>query len=221
MTGRGARTRYDPLMRPPGVRERVRELGIAERRLVESWTDRALRVRLTEFVDLSARLWFGDHGVGVVLRCFDSVVELLGEPEQMRTGSDFEARCLEAVRELRPVVGGLSGASLDAQDGVLDVLTQIPPLLILGDAGPESHFDLVCWNEANSLAEGVQRPYLAARHIASEDVHAPGDPFGLLPPMVQLAERYEDRPDERAAVAGEIARVLDAFRARAPWPIPG
>ena len=199
----------------------MRELGITERRTVESWTDRALRVQLTAFVDVSARLWFGDHGPGVVLRRFDAVVASLDDPGQMRTGSDFEARCLAVVYELRPVVGGLSRASLDAQDSVLDVLVTVPPLTILGDSGPESHFDLVCWNEANSLAENVQRPYLAARHIASEDVHAPADRFGLIRSMTELAERYEDRPDERAAVAVEIARELDAFRARAPWPIPG
>lgn len=211
--------RYDSPMRPPGVRERMRELGGAERRLVESWTDRALRVRLTAFVDLSARLWFGDHGAAVVLRRFDAVVALLDDPRQIRSGSDFETRCLAAVRELRPVVSGLSDTSVDAQDGVIDVLTQVPPLLILGERGPESHFDLVCWNEANSLAENVQRPYLAARHIASEDFHEPADRYGIVEPMTELAERYEDRPDDRDAVALEIGHELDAFRARAPWPI--
>ena len=39
--------------------------------------------------------------------------------------------------------------------------------------------------------------------------------------MTELAERYEDRPHERAATAVEIAAELDAFRLRAPWPIPG
>jgi hypothetical protein len=66
----------------------------------------------------------------------------------------------------------------------------------------------------------VQRPYLAARHIASEDFHEPADRFGLVAPMTELAERYEDRPDERADTAVEIAAELDAFRLRAPWPIP-
>jgi len=206
-------------MRPDGVHERIRELGRSERRLVESWTDRAFRVQLTYFVDLCARLWFPDHGPGVVLRQFDTVVGLLDDSAQLRTGSDFETRCLAAVRELRPMVGGLSQASLDAQDSVVDVLTQVPPLLILGECEHESHFDLVCWNEANSLAENVQRPYLAARHIASEDFHEPADRFGIVGPMTELAERYEDRPHERDAIAAEIARELDAFRARAPWPI--
>jgi hypothetical protein len=65
----------------------------------------------------------------------------------------------------------------------------------------------------------VQRPYLAARHIAAEDFHQPLDRFGLIAPMTELAERYEDRPDDRAAIGAEIGAQLDAFRARAPWPI--
>ena len=138
----------------------------------------------------------------------------------MWTGSDFETRCLGAVYELRPVVTGLSTGSSDAQDSVVDVLTRVPPLMILGECDDESHFDLICGNEANALAEGVQRPYLAARHIASEDFHEPVDRFGIVGPMTELAVRYEDRPEERDALALEIARQLDAYRARAPWPIP-
>lgn len=216
----GCANGHDPLMRPDGVFERMRELGRSERRLVQSWTDRALRVELIYFVDLCARLWFSDHGPGVVLKSFDSVVALLDDPGQLRTGSDFEKRCLMAVRELRPMVGGLSEASFDDQDSVIDVLTGIPPLMILGECEHESHFDLICWNEANSLSENLQTPYLAARHIASEDFHEPADRFGLVEPMTELAVRYEDRPDERNATGAEIARELEAFRARAPWPIP-
>ncbi len=197
----------------------MRELGVTERRLVNSWGDRALRVQLSVFVDVAARLWFGDHGTDVVLRRFDAVEARLDDPTQRRTGTDFEVRCLEAVAELRPMVSGLSARSLDDQDSVRDVLTSIPPWTILGECDRESHFELVCWNEANSLAEDVQRPYLAARHIASEDFHEPLDRFGLIAPMTELAVRYEDRPDERHAVAREIVRELDAFRARAPWPI--
>ena len=153
------------------------------------------------------------------LESFDKVETLLDDPGQLRTGSDFETRCLDAVRELRPIVSGLSAASFDEQESVIDVLTGIPPLLILGECEHESHFDLICWNEANSLAENVQTPYLAARHIASEDFHEPADRFGLVGPMEELAVRYEDEPDQRPAIGVEIARQLDAFRARAPWPI--
>jgi hypothetical protein len=197
----------------------MRELGTAERRLVDSWRDRALRVQLTVFIDLCARLWFGDHGVGAVLRRFDAVAALLADPEQMRTGSDFEERCLAAVDELAPMVAGLSGRSLDDQDGVRDVLVNVPPWTILGECERESHFDLVCWNEANALSEDVQRPYLAARHIAAEDFHQPLDRFGLIAPMTELAERYEDFPADRAAISVEIEAQLDQFRAGAPWPI--
>jgi hypothetical protein len=92
------------------------------------------------------------------------------------------------------------------------------PWTILGECEHESHFDLVCWNEANALAEDVQRPYLAARHIAAEDFHRPLDRFGLIAPMTELAERYEDFPDDRAGIGAEIEAQLDAYRARAPWP---
>ena len=37
--------------------------------------------------------------------------------------------------------------------------------------------------------------------------------------MTDLAARYEDRPDDRAAIGAEIGAQLDSFRARAPWPI--
>jgi hypothetical protein len=197
----------------------MRELGASERQLVESWRDRALRVHLTVFIDLCARLWFGDHGVDVALRRFDVVERLLDDPAQTRTGSDFETRCLAVVDELAPMVRGLSSRSLDEQDGVRDVLVSVPPWTIIGECERESHFDLVCWNEANALAEHVQRPYLAARHIAAEDFHQPLDRFGLIAPMTELAERYEDRPDERDTTAAAICQVLDGFRARAPWPL--
>jgi hypothetical protein len=35
-----------------------------------------------------------------------------------------------------------------------------------------------------------------------------------------LTERYEDLPEAREATAAEIVRVLEAFRAAAPWPLP-
>jgi hypothetical protein len=121
----------------------MRELGIVERQLLESWADRALRVQLTAFVDLAVRLWFGDHGPAVVLRRFDSVVALLGDPGQLRTGSDFETRCLTAVNELRPLVAGLSHKSLDAQDSVVDVLPT--------------------WRRATSPPRTSTRPLIASR----------------------------------------------------------
>jgi hypothetical protein len=77
----------------------------------------------------------------------------------------------------------------------------------------------VCWNEANSLVEGVQTPYRAARHIANEALHEPDDPFGLIAPMTELAERYEDHPASREATAADVRAALSDFLARAPWPV--
>jgi hypothetical protein len=79
---------------------------------------------------------------------------------------------------------------------------------------------LVCWNQANAVAEGAQRPYRAARAISAEGLHEPVDAFGLIEPMTALTEHYEDVPEAREATGAEIMRVLDAFRAAAPWPLP-
>jgi hypothetical protein len=91
---------------------------------------------------------------------------------------------------------------------------------ILADHGPERHFDLICWNQANCVTEAMQRPYLAAVSISSEGFHDPADRFGLVAPMTQLRIRYEDEPERRPATAEEIVATLDAFRASAPWPLP-
>lgn len=211
-------------MRPKGVRERTRELARSEYELVESWTDRLMRVRLATLVDLCARLYFEDHPVSVVLRCFRQVDSLLSGPAQYRTGTDFEFRSLACMDELRPVIGEMSTRPVEAvafeeQDRIREPLLSIPPLVILGEAGPDCHFNLVCWNEANALAEGVQRPYRAASNIAAEGFHEPIDSFGLVAPMSELVERYEDVPTSREGAAAEIIRILDAFRATAPWPI--
>jgi hypothetical protein len=193
----------------------------AELDIVESWTDLRLRVELTAFVDVCARLVFDDHPVAWVLRGFALVDSWLGEPGQLRTGSDFEARSLRCVEELRPVVSGMADGSLPEQDDVFMPLVLVPPRVVLGDDGPDSQFNLVCWNQANAVAEGVQRHYRAARGISAVGFHEPVDVFGLIEPMTELTERYEDVPEAREATGAEIMRVLEAFRAAAPWPLPG
>jgi hypothetical protein len=192
--------------------------------LVHSWSDRALRVHLTSFVNLCARQWHHDHPMSTVLRRYREVTALLDDPQQARTGSDFEARSLTCVEKLRPLIGELaerdpSEVSFEQQENAREPLLWVPPMEILGEASPGWPFHLLCWNEANSLAEGVQTPYRAARHIATEAFHEPNDPFGLIEPMTELAERYEDHPDSRDEIAIEIQSVLSDFLARAPWPV--
>lgn len=159
-----------------------------------------------------------------VLRRYREVTALLADARQRRTGSDFEARCLACVELLRPLIGDVSerdGAEVpfEQQERARDPLLWIPPMTILGEASPGWPFHLVCWNEANSLVEGVQTPYRAARHIATEAFHEPDDPFVLIAPMTELAERYEDDPPSREATAAEVRSVLTDFLARAHWPI--
>jgi hypothetical protein len=191
---------------------------------VRSWSDRALRVRVTSFVNLCARQWYHDHPMTTVLRRYREVIALLDDPEQLRTGSDFEARSLACIEQLRPRIGGLaerddSEVSFEDQERARDPLLWIPPMTILGEASSGWPFHLLCWSEANSLAEGVQTPYRAARHIANEGFHEPDDPFGLIAPMTELAERYEDQPSLREQIATEVRSELSTFLVEAPWPV--
>jgi hypothetical protein len=211
-------------MRPVGVRQRIRELQDSEWQLVHSWSDRALRVHLTSFVNLCARQWHHDHPMTTVLRRYREVTARVDDPRQLRTGSDFETRSLVCVEQLHPRIGDVAERDsaevpFEQLERARDPLLWIPPMMILGEASPGWPFNLLCWNEANSLVEGVQTPYRAARHIANEAFHDPDDPFGLIGPMTELAERYEDHPSSRESTAAEVRSTLSDFLARAPWPL--
>lgn len=208
---------YDQSVRPGGVRDRVRVLVEQERALVDSWHDRRLRVELCRFVDLCAGLWNNDHPVFTVVESYRTLRRLLAEPGQLRTGTDFEARCFAALEALRPALDNVR--SWEEADVVIAPLLRIPPLTILGETSPDWAFDLVCWNEANGLAEQVRRPYGAAVAIANEGFHQPTDVFELVAPMTELMIRYEDLPETREATGDQIRRVLEDFRARVPWPV--
>ncbi|GAA0926751.1 hypothetical protein [Pseudonocardia zijingensis] len=199
----------------------MRELQDREWDLVHSWLDRALRVHLTSFVNLCARQYHHDHPMTTVLRRYREVVTFLDDPRQIRTGSDFETRSLTCIEQLRPLIGELAerDATFEEEERARDPLLWIPPMTILGEAGPGWPFHLVCWNTANALAEGVETPYRAARHIANEAFHEPDDPFGLIAPMTELAERYEDHPHLREQTADQVRATLFDFVDRAPWPL--
>jgi len=197
----------------------------SEWNVVHSWPDRALRVQLTSFVNLCARQRHHDYPVTTVLRRYRDVVSHLGDPTQVRTGTDFETRCVSAVEQLHPILGDIAERPVDEvpfdeQEALHEPLLRIPPMAILGEVGDDCSFHLLCWNEANSLAEGVQTPYRAARHIANEGFHEAADAYGLIGPMSEFAERDEDQPSDRAATGADIAGALDAFRAQAAWPLP-
>lgn len=98
-------------------------------------------------------------------------------------------------------------------------LTNVPAQMILGTDGPDRNFDLICWNEANSLAEEMTRPYCAALRVSRMAIWQPADRFALVTPMTELRIRYEDEPERRVDVAAEIVAVLGDFRVAAPWPL--
>lgn len=165
-----------------------------------------------------------DHSAVVPLRGLRAVEQDLTDPTQLRTHSDFERRCLALVERLRPEVASLlpriDAVSLVELHAVEPVLVDLAPRMILGDTGPDRYFDLICWNQANALAEDVQRPYWAATGISRESVYHPADRFGLVEPMTELRIRYEDEPERRDDTARDIMTVLDAFLTAAPWPLP-
>ncbi|WP_232664681.1 hypothetical protein [Pseudonocardia sp. TRM90224] len=90
----------------------------------------------------------------------------MDDPDQVRTRTDFEERCFECVRVLRPDIEhharSAAGAelTLDEEDLVRAPLLRVPPSILLGAADrPGIQFHLVCWNRANCLVEGVDEPY--------------------------------------------------------------
>ncbi len=208
--------------RPPGVQQRIRELLDGEWSYVHSLPGRGLRVNLTSFINLCGRLWYHDHPVTTALRRYHEVCTYLGDPAQEKTHTAFEDKSIACVEQLRPEVGEIAKKPaeeipFDTQESVREPLLRIPPMVLLGEFGPESYFHLVCWNEANSLVEGMQTPYRAARQIANMGFHNPADPYDLIKPLTSLAVRYEDYPEERGKTGAEITAVLAAYLTRAPW----
>lgn len=171
----------------------------------------------------SLRARLADHGSETLVRRVVSVDEWLHAPDQTRTGSDFERRCLSCFERLRPMLEPLVGRTEEAtSDELVRVFASAGEAVqweLLGETSADPSFDVVCWNEANCVAESVQRPYLAASLIRLEGGHAPLDRFGLVASMTELATRYEEVPQTRDETAAEIVRALDGFRARAPWPV--
>jgi hypothetical protein len=211
------------VMRPPGVQDRIRQLLENERDAILSRSEYTLRAHLTDFIALCAGLWYWDQPVNVVLQRYRDAWRYIDDPRQRRTGTDFESRSVACVRELRPEVGQLAdfveAASFEEQDAAVEPLLRIPPGVLLGEVGPDCYFHLACWNEANALAERVQTPYRAARRVINMRIHEPPDVYGLIPPLSDLVERYEDEPDARPATGATIEGVFSGYRERVPWPL--
>lgn len=209
-------------MRPPGVRQRIEHLLDSEWNYVHSRPEHLLRANLTSFISLCGRLWYSDHPVTTILKRYHEACAYLDDPSQVKTHSDFENKSIACVEQLRPEIGELAGKpaeniSLDEQEDAREPLLRIPPMTLLGEVNPECYFHLVCWNEANSLIEGVQTPYRAARQIANMGFHNAADPYGLVDPLTDLAVRYEDYQDERSETGQEIAALLAVYVTLVPW----
>lgn len=206
-------------MRPPGVRQRIESLLDSEWHDIHSRPERLLRVNLTSFVSLCGRLWYSDHPVTTVLKRYHEVCTYLDDPSQVKTHSDFENKSIACVEQLRPEIEELAGTpaeniSFDEQEGAREPLLRVPPLTLLGEVNPECYFHLVCWNEANSLMEGVQARYRAARQIANMGFHNPADPYSLVEPLTDLAVRGSSGCAQRDR-RGDCRPARDVHHARA------
>jgi hypothetical protein len=210
-------------MRPAGVVQRFRALVADENARVRAHPELEFRIALDDFIVAAARQYYRDLPVPLAVEQFWTAFVGLGDPAQLRTHTDFEDRCVDALRRLHPLVDGFADRRpeadpLDVDDAIRAHLVSVPPSAVLGEYLPGSSFDLLCWNAANCLAEGIRPPYRAARPVVHAAYHRPADPYGLVAPLSALTERYEDHPDDRPAVAAEITAVLTHFLEVAPWP---
>jgi hypothetical protein len=211
-------------VRPAGVLQRFRGLVAEDARHVDAHPELRLRTELTRFVHVAARQWYADLPLSSAMDSLWTTAGYLYDPTQLRTETDFESRSVDCLQQLRRAVEEFTSRHPDAtpievDDSLLGPFVHVPPTVLLGGEGPDSHFDLICWNAANSLLEGIRRPYWAAQPVVHAGYHRPADVYGLLPALAPLTERYEDYPDEREETAEEIAAVLTRFLDVAPWPL--
>ncbi len=218
------RTVYDRPVRRQGAYERFRQLTAEDDAYNAGRPQWAFRVALCRFVTVAARQYYQDLALTSALDRLNDAYHHLGDPTQRRTHSDFECRGVRTLEHLHSVVEDFTehcpdATPLDQDDALIQPFYAVPAELLLGEHGPGSSFDLICWNAANCALEGIRRPYWAARPIVHAAYHRPTDTYGLVQPLTALTERYEDHPDERPAVAEEITAVLTRFLEIAPWPL--
>jgi hypothetical protein len=206
--------------------ERFQALRAEEQERVRMHPQLRFRIELTDFITVSARQYDSDLPVGTAVGVFYEVYFLLRDRTHLRTNTDFERRCIASLYELHPLVDGYAERHpdadvLDVDDAMRDLFVSIPLRLVLGESRPAGNFDLICWNGAHALVEGIRLPFWAAFPIVHAAYHRPADPYGIVPPLTTLTERYVDHPDDRDAVADDIAAVLTRFLEVAPWPRGG
>jgi hypothetical protein len=209
-------------VRPPGVRQRFADLREERATRTRRRPEYRFRTALASFINSCGRQWYDDHPVSRTLDLYYDVVLSLDDPTQVRTHTDFEQRCTACVEQLRPEIldsaRHAGSLTIEEENAVREPLLRIPPMSLLGEVDDRSYFHMMCWNDANCVAEGVEEPYWAARGLANMGFFEPDDPYGLIEPLTALALRYEDHPAQREAVAGEITALLTAYLTRVPWP---
>ncbi|GAA4870897.1 hypothetical protein [Saccharopolyspora cebuensis] len=148
---------------------------------------------------------------------FRRVLALHDDPDQQCTGSDLELAALGCVRRLRSH-DDLAQAAADpqrhaARDEALAhaAFLRIPPQVLTGRTDHGAYFPMACFNAAGSSADGVLTPYQAATFICGVGYYEPTEERALLTAMREYRIRYEDEPEHRPELDGEITRRLRAW----------
>lgn len=201
-------------MRPAGVRQRIQQLRDEQQERVRAHPQLALRRELTDFIHGCALLSYGEVSGSALIGSYRNILALLDDPDQQRTGSEFERACLDCVDQLR-VCEPLSERAADPHrhatkddEAAEPALTRIPPRVLVRRDALDARFPMACLNAAGSYVDGVIVAYRAATLITSVGYFEPAEERELLAAMRTLRVRYEDFPPDRASIADEIAHRL-------------
>ncbi|MCX4092901.1 hypothetical protein [Nocardia sp. alder85J] len=201
--------------RPAGVLSRVRQAQSTEQARRNAEPRWALRRSLTDLYTACGFYTVLEVPASKVTSLAREAVTLLDDASQLRTGSAYEELCLRCAREY--VTGYVSDPQTDfdaEHAATLRVMTQV--MTEFGWAPDNEHagLGLVCEQQAMSVLEDLQRPYLAASAIRAFRLYEPDDPFGICTPMHVWCTRWEDEPDNRATIDADITTALRRFLAR-------
>jgi hypothetical protein len=175
--------------------------------------DLSLRHAVVDLVSGCATQYYADHALSEDLERLDRARGLLHTDDQYRVGSRFETVCLDAVEQLIDAASPRRERTndLDVHDDLRRVVVDVPARVILGRNDEEAPGDLLCWNEANCLLEGVTGTYRCASAISVLGFLGASDRYRVVDPLIDLRRRYEADPKARPELDVEIREVSSTF----------
>lgn len=175
--------------------------------------DLSLRYAVVDLVSGCATQYYADHALSEDLERLDRARGLLHRDDQYRVGSRFETVCLDAVDQLVDAASPRRERTndLDVYDDLRRVVVDVPARVILGRNDEEAAGDLLCWNEAKCLLEGVTGTYRCASAISVLGFLGAADRYRVVDPLIDLRRRYEADPKARPELDVEIREVSSTF----------